>query len=286
MKKKIKRNNSKSNINSKNSKSKSTSKKANNSNNGKKLNNQKNSNNINQISAPNSSPEMININLITKNVKIEDSFENAEVEEKEENAFGRKLNDEECLEKMKEKLPNDTGLTKTFITRKLRKKVMIIRLLDYSKFDSTVKNIETTIPKKSGPNNFIKFIVKTTSDDEFKLNSNLIYYLKDLFITNFIVLKIKDNEKKIIIAGSINKDIVCFLKKIATLEFKEKFRVTFAKVKAYAFYEELIYEFANRKDISSKNLTDEDINELLKQYEYLKHMRICYEEIKKIRISQ
>ena len=144
--------------------------------------------------------------------------------------------------------------------------------------------MENSIPKKSGPNNFIKLSVKTTSEEEFKINSNLLYFLKDLFITNFVVLKNKNNVKKIIIAGSINKDIIHFLKRIATLEFKEKYHVVSAKVKAYAFYEELVHEFAERKDVVAKNLTSEDIDGLLKQFEYLTHMRNCYEEIKKIRI--
>ncbi len=199
---------------------------------------------------------------------------------------GRKLTDEECLEKMKEKLPNDKSLTKTFITRKLRKKVMINRFLDYNNFDLTVKNVESTIPKKSGPNNYIKFSLKTNIEEELKTNSNIVYFVKDLFITHFIVLKKKDNLKKIIIGGSINKDIIFFLKKIASLEFKEKFKIVSAKIKAYAFYEELVYEFSRRKDICLKNITPDDINDLIKQYEYLTHMRKCYEDIKNIRINE
>lgn len=285
LKKKTKRSstNKKSKLNAKSISKNSSS----NSLNVKKSNNNKKAYDINIINneSPNSSPVIENINAIIKNSNQKEDDEISE-DEKLENNQGRRLTDEECLEKMKEKLPNDKGLTKTFITRKLRKKVMIKRALDYNRFETTVKNIENSIPKKSGPNNFIKFRVKTTSDDEFKTNSNLLYFLRDLFITNFIVLKNKDNEKKIIIAGSISKDIINFLKKIATIEFREKYHVTSAKVKAYAFYEELVHEFTERKDIASKNLTDDDIDGLLKQYEYLTHMRNCYEEIKKTRIIE
>jgi len=281
LKKKTKRSNNNSTINLK-AKSSSKNSRSNNSNNKPKNRNKKpNGSNLIGIASPNSSAELENINAISKNENEENSKE-----EKEENISGRRLTDEECLDNIKEKLPNDKGLTKTFITRKLRKKLMVKRVLDYNRFDTTVKNIENSIPKKSGPNNFMKFSVKITSDEEFKINSNLLYFLKDLFITNFIVLKNRENEKKIIIAGSINKDIINFLKKIATLEFKEKFHVTSAKVKAYAFYEELVHEFTERKDILSKNLTDDDIDGLLKQYEYLTHMRNCYEEIKKIRLNE
>lgn len=234
-----------------------------------------------------SSAEAEDINaIVNKKEKEIDSEEEEAEKEKEESIPGRRLTDEECLEKMKEKLPNDKGLTKTFITRKLRKKIMVTRALDYTRFDTTVKNVESSIPKKSGPNNFIKFSVKTSSEDELKPNSNLVYFLKDLFITNFIVLKSKENVKKIVIAGSINKDIIHFLKRIATVEFRDKYQVKSAKVKAYAFYEELVHEFTERKDVSSSNLTSDDIDGLLKQYEYLTHMRNCYEEIKKIRIVE
>lgn len=289
LKKKTKRNNNnQSNANSKSKAKAKASLKISSKQTSISNKNPNNSNLIENVSL-NSSAEAENINAISKKEKKQNQNEeknNRENSEKDENSSGRKLTDEECLEKMKEKLPNDKGLTKTFITRKLRKKVMITRVLDYSRFDATVKNVENSIPKKTGPNNFVKFSLKTTSEDEFKINSNLLYFIKDLFITNFIVLKSKDNVKKIVIAGSIDKDIIYFLKKIATLEFKEKYNVTSAKVKAYAFYEELVHEFTERTDVVSKNLNDDDIQGLLKQFEYLTHMRKCYEEIKKIRIAE
>lgn len=236
---------------------------------------------------------------ITAHIEIEENENKANnIKEKEkdivnisndkytESLNGRKLTEEECLVKMLERLPHSQGLTKTFISRKLRKKVMISRLLEYkNNYIGTVKNVETTIPKKSGPNNFIKFSMKISNDDEFKINSSLVYFLKDLFITHFLVLKKNDNQKKIIIAGSITKDIIFFLKKIANAEFRDKYSIISAKVKAYAFYEELIYEFHQRNDITTKNLTQEDIDNFLKQFEYLNHMRSCYEDVLRLRVK-
>jgi hypothetical protein len=197
----------------------------------------------------------------------------------------RKLTDEESLAKMKENLPNDQALTKTFITRKLLKRIMISRNLDYENFDESVKNVELSIPKKSGANNFIKFSIVTNSEEEFKINSNLIYFIKDLFITHFVILKKKENFMKIIFGGTISKDIVYFLKQISTLEFKEKYLVKSAKIRVFAFYEELVYEFSQKYgQIDSKNLIQNEIDEYVKQFEYLTYVRKCYEEIKQIRI--
>jgi len=306
--KKTRRSNSSKSISKNINKSKTkTSSKNNNNNtiNGIHKDKNKNCNNISKIVdvlSSNSSCENLNLNFndvskiekkeinfnINEKQKFYDDENNFQEKNKDINMIqgGRKLTDEECLEKMKEKLPNNLTLTKTFITRKLRKRIMINRILDYMKFDITVKNLENSIPKKSGPNNFIKFSVKITSEDGFKINSNLLYFLKDLFITHFIVLKKSGEEKKIIIAGSITKDIIFFLKKICNLEFKEKYSAFSAKVKAFAFYEELVYEFSQRKDVISKNLTEEDIENLLKEYDYLVHMRNCYEDVKKIRINE
>ena len=214
------------------------------------------------------------------------SCESSKNEDNERNiSKNRKLTDEDCLEKMKEKFPNDKGLTKTFITRKLKKKIMINRFLDYINFEK-IKNIENTIPKKSGPNNFVKFSLKISSDEDLKLNSNLVYYIKDLFINHFIVLKKTEEKKKILFGGTINKDIINFLKIISSDDFRKKFNLISGKVKTYAFYEELVFEFSNRKDVNTKNLSDEEINNMLKQYDCLEYMRNCYENIKKIRISE
>lgn len=208
----------------------------------------------------------------------------------EENFKKRKLTDEESLEKMKEKFPNDQALTKTFITRKLLKRIMISRNLDYENFNETVKNVENTIPKKSGANNFIKFSLITNNEQEFKINSNLIYFIKDLFITHFIILRKKPKESgngslmKIIFGGTINKDILFFLRHIATVDFRDKFKIKSAKIRVFAFYEELVYEFSKKKDIDSKNLIQSEIDEYVKQFEYLSYVRKCYEEIKQIRI--
>jgi hypothetical protein len=185
---------------------------------------------------------------------------------------------------MKEKFPNDQALTKTFITRKLLKRIMISRDLDYENFNGSVKNIENSIPKKSGANNFIKFSFVTNSEEAFKINSDLIYFIKDLFITHFILLKKKENKMKIVFGGTIGKDIIYFLKQIANLDFKEKYEIKFAKIRVYAFYEELVYEFSQKNHIHSKNLIQNENDEYVKQFEYLTYVRKCYEEIKQIRI--
>ena len=89
---------------------------------------------------------------------------------------------------------------------------------------------------------------------------------------------------KIIFGGTISKDIVHFLKQISTLDFKEKYSIKSAKIRVFAFYEELVYEFSQKNPIDSKNLIQNEIDEYVKQFEYLTYVRKCYEEIKQIRI--
>ena len=87
--------------------------------------------------------ENININLNTDNEENEDLKNKVG-----EDSGSRKLTDEESLEKMKELFPEDKGLTKTFITRKLKKRISIDRKLDFND-EETFKGVENTIPKKS-----------------------------------------------------------------------------------------------------------------------------------------
>jgi hypothetical protein len=167
----------------------------------------------------------------------------------------RRLTDEECLDKMKETLDISKGLTKTFITRKLRKRIMIKRLIDYND-ESTYVNIENTIPKKSGLNNSIKATFEICDKEEYTINSNLLNFLKNLFNVNYVFFKKIEGKFKFTIAGQISKDISYFLRNITSDEFKNKFSVQSAKIKAYAFYEELICELENKADREDKTIKE------------------------------
>jgi hypothetical protein len=175
------------------------------------------------------------------------------------------------------------GITKTFITRKLRKRIMIKRILDYSD-ESTFFKIENTIPKKSGLNNSIKATFEICDKEDFKLDSNFMKYLKNLFNIYYIFFKNKEGKLIFLIAGQIKKDISYFLKNITNDEFKNKFSVQSAKIKCYAFYEELICELENKNNLENKTLNIEELSNFKKQYEHLQKMRKIYEEIKMIRI--
>ena len=214
----------------------------------------------------------------------DESDENNKTDGNKDDSKLRKLTDEECLEKMKEKYPNDKGLTKTFITRKLKKRISINRLMDYID-EQSYKNIETTIPKKSGPNSYLKVTMTVCNKDDFSINSGLMYFLRDLFNSYFIIFKEKNSKMKIVIAGHITKDIISFLKKISSEEFRNKYSVQTAKIKAYAFFEELVYEFNKKNNVISKKINDEEITDYINQYNYLTNMRRSYEEIKRIKID-
>lgn len=215
----------------------------------------------------------------------ENNLENPDNEDtlEDKDSSIRKLTDEECLEKMKENFDIAKGLTKTFITRKLRKRIMIKRIIDYND-ESTYLNIESTIPKKSGLNNSIKATFEICDKEEFKIDSDLFNFLKNLFNLHYIFFKKTEGKLKFLIAGQIQKDISYFLRNITSDEFKNKFSVQSAKIKAYAFYEELICELENKPDTETKTINENDIPNFIKQYEILQKMRKIYEEIRMIRV--
>lgn len=210
---------------------------------------------------------------------------NTDNEDQNDDTRLRKLNDEECLEKMKEKFPEDKGLTKTFITRKLKKRIMIYRKLDFVDED-TYKNVENTIPKKTGPNSYLKVTMEICNKEDFSLNSPLMYCMKDLFDAYFIIFKEKEGKMKIVIAGHITKDIISYLKKVSGEEFRNKFSVQTMKIKAYAFYEELVHEFCHRENIADKKIDEDEIKEHQEKFDYLTRMRKAYEDIKLIKVEK
>lgn len=185
---------------------------------------------------------------------------------------------------MKERFPEDKGLTKTFITRKLKKRIAVYRKLDFND-EETFKVVENTIPKKSGPNSFLKVTMEVCNKDDFSLGSALISCIKDLFDCYFIVLKDKQKKMKIVFAGHINKDIISFLKKVSGEEFRNSYSVQTMKIKAYAFYEELVFEFSQKENISEKKINDAEIKDYVVQFNLLSKMRKAYEEIKQIKVD-
>lgn len=186
---------------------------------------------------------------------------------------------------MKIEYPEDYSLTKTFLARKLKKRIMIFRYLNYHD-ESTYKGVENTIPKKTGPNSYIRITLELTTKENFSLNSPLMSFAKELFNNYFIIMKDKDSKMTVVFAGNIQKDISTFLKKIANDEFKIKFQVKSAKVKAYAFYEELISEMSKKENITLKQIDEAEIESCLDQFEYLQKLRKSYDEIKKIKIER
>jgi len=213
----------------------------------------------------------------------ENEEENPEVSAQDNDSTIRKLTDEECLAKMKEKFEVAKGLTKTFITRKLRKRVMIKRLIDYNN-EVTYNNIEKTIPKKSGLNNSIKATFEICDKEESKIDSDLIKYLMNLFNNYYIFFKNDEGKFKFLISGQIIKDISYFLRNITCDEFKNKFSVQSAKIKAYAFYEELICEIENKPNREIKTLNEEEIIKYKQQFDHLQNMRTFYEDLRKIKV--
>ena len=83
---------------------------------------------------------------------------------------------------------------------------MIKRLIDYND-EGTYQNIENSIPKKSGLNNSIKATFEICDKEEYKLDSNLMEYLKKLFNIHYIFFKKSEGKFKFLIAGQIVKDI-------------------------------------------------------------------------------
>lgn len=162
---------------------------------------------------------------------------------------------------------------------------MINRKLDYNS-EETYKDVAHSIPKKSGPNSYLKVTMEICDKDEFDLNSSLMYFIKDLFNAYFIIFKEKEKKMKIVIAGHITKDIISFLKKVSSEEFKNKHSVLTMKIKAYAFYEELVSEFNKRERIVAKKINEAEIRDYVEQFSCLTKMRKAYEEIKLMKVDK
>jgi len=225
-----------------------------------------------------------NDNKNSKKATAGDSEHHNTDSEKGDDGGLRKLTDEECLEKMKELFTEYKGLTKTFMTRKLKKRIIINRKLDYNS-DETYKDVELTIPKKSGSHCFLKVTIEICDKDELNLNSSLMCFIRDPFNSYFIVFKEKNKRMKIVIAGQITKDIISFLKKVSNEEFKNKHSVVTMKIKSYAFYEELITEFCKREGVVAKKINEAEIKVYLEEFNYLTKMRKAYDEIKLMKVD-
>ncbi len=203
-----------------------------------------------------------------------------------EDSGTRKLTDEECLEKIKELFPEDQSLTKTFITRKLKKRIAVYRKLNFNN-EETFKGVENTIPKKTGPNSYLKLTIEVCNKHDFSVNSPLSCFMKDFFVNAyFIILKQKQKRMIINFAGQINIDLVSFLKKVSSEEFPNDYSVQTMKIKAYAFYEELVYEFSQKENISAKKINETELKDYVSKFNLLTKMRKAYDEIKLIKVDK
>lgn len=202
-----------------------------------------------------------------------------EDEESIEKKRSKKLSDDEVVERTKKQFPDYKGLNKTFLTRRLKKKIIFIGECDYTASD--VKFSKNEFGKSGLSYDYVKF---TLSLNNPSYNSDFTNLLKSFL--NYHVVKIEPQDNKIIIAGDIKGKYEDFATQFETTELKKKFGLMNAKIEIFMFLEEMFsdFEFKNDKNFFH-NLTNEKITSYKKEYEELMQIRKVYEELKLVKVS-
>jgi hypothetical protein len=181
----------------------------------------------------------------------------------------QRLSDEECTDKMKEKFGNNfKGITKTFLTRKLTKKVIWSSEFDF---------------KSSDPFSELRDIIKSATYKYAKINFSISHYptnalelVKSLFKKYILTYK----EKQLTVAGEMDGELENLVEKFRDEELVKKFHIDFMKIEVYAFMEEILAEFDDKDENTLKNYSDEEIETLRNDWETIQQMRVYWKELK------
>lgn len=191
-----------------------------------------------------------------------------------------KLSDEECVEYMKNAFPDVKTISKTFLTRKLTKKVTWSSEYDFNDGDFE-KNQKEIV--KSATYKFIKITLNVKDSQQFNFDSGLIKIFTGKLKNYMIKL---DNNNIIAIAGDLDKmELEEFLTNLKDPDLKENYKLVNAKVEIYAFFEELFMEFESDESDEFhifKNMNDEEIEKMKSEWEKIKKLRVMWKDLKGI----
>jgi len=192
-----------------------------------------------------------------------------------------KLSDEECVDIMKNAFPDIKTISKTFLTRKLTKKVTWSSEydFDYGDFEKNQKEIV-----KSATYKYIKMTLNVKDSNQYNFDSGLIKIFTGKLKNHMI--KIDNNNDTISIAGDLDKmELEEFLTNLKNLNLKENYKLVNAKVEIYAFFEELFMEFESEESDEFhifKNMNDEEIEKMKNEWEKIKKLRVMWKDLKGI----
>lgn len=208
--------------------------------------------------------------------KLKKSTNDSVKDNKSENS---KESIEEILTKIKETIPNCGFISKTFLTRKLRKR--IIWSCHYIYSDGEDIKIEKIKEDKSFNYKYIKLSLQLPNIESVNYNSEIFSHLGKYF-SNFVKM-INKQDNTIIIAGDLNSAVSNFddfiEKVINDMDLYKSYSVLDCKVEVYAFYEELIADFD--LNLTPNNFIESDIERLQNDWDRLTKIREMWNEYKK-----
>ena len=194
----------------------------------------------------------------------------------------RKLRDFELLAILQKNYPNNgyiMKVSKTFISRRLKKKVIYRHVFEY-KENGNIKENKLRTAGETMVYKYGRFIFKFV-DDEIKnteeLDELIGQNLKSLFS------KLDEENKNYILGGKIGMSAPELINKIFRQNLYAKYEVVQAIVEFYEFYEELVNDF-NDKDPNVRIINCDEIT-LKNLRSDFKNLQIVRNTIKQIKDS-
>lgn len=202
--------------------------------------------------------------------KIKQKPENSIDLENEDDNKGRRMNDEECTEKMKEIFGNDyKGVTKTFLTRKLTRKIIWTNDYDFSQVNPFKTQREII---KSATYKFAKIVWKLEEN-----KNNILDLIQSVF-KKYVWTK---SGKSVTVGGELHDDLEEFVEKFKNNELIKTYSLDKMKIEVYNFMEELYLDF---NDSDEKTFTNDEAQAMRKDNSTLQKMRDQWKKLKTIKV--
>ena len=195
----------------------------------------------------------------------------------------RKLRDVDLLEILQKEFPTNPyvrKVSKTFISRRLYKKVIYRHIFDY-RSDGTIEENRLRSAGESTVYNYGKFTFKFENDDMSnfeKIDELMGKELKQQFA------KLDIENKEYIIGGKIGSLAVELITRVFRQSLFDEYSVVRVILEFYEFYEELVNEFNEKEDNVRIVFCDEKILNLLR--EDWKNLELVRNYIKKLKANE
>ena len=195
----------------------------------------------------------------------------------------RKLRDVDLLEILQKEFPTNPyvrKVSKTFISRRLYKKVIYRHIFDY-RSDGTIEENRLRSAGESTVYKYGKFTFKFENDDMSnfeKIDELMGKELKQQFA------KLDIENKEYIIGGKIGSLAVELITRVFRQSLFDEYSVVRVILEFYEFYEELVNEFNEKEDNVRIVFCDEKILNLLR--EDWKNLELVRNYIKKLKANE